>query len=506
MLTSNKIKILVVDDDDDDYFIISDYINEIDPGKFIIDWCKNYQSAVEQFKLKAYHIYFVDYRLGNETGLELLKEAVRLHCDDPVILLTGKGNKSIDIEAMQNGATDYLIKSELNAEKLERCIRYSLDRSAYLKTIKESEKRLKTLFRSGPDAIITFNEHQQILEWNPKAEIIFGYTAAEVTGKILPDTIIPDQYREDYKKGISHFLKTGEGPILNTTMEITALHKKGHEFYASINVSSVKMQDEWLFIAFLSDITERKKTEEALIHKEAELLQARLLEEKKNEFLSIASHELKTPLTTLKAYANLAFALSKENSPESIQEYLLKVDQFSSKLNFLINELLDVSRIHAGKLTLTRTKVDTDLFLPEVLNAMQQITQTHKIILEENEPAKVRMDTLRLEQVITNIISNAAKYSPGKEEIIIKSIKRNNEIIISFKDFGIGIPNEKLDKIFDRFYRVHEESNKFSGLGIGLFVSSEIIKQHGGKIWATSNGDQGSTFYFTLPIADEIEV
>jgi PAS domain S-box-containing protein len=506
MLTRNKIKILVVDDDEDDYFIISGYLNEIDPDKFIIDWCKDYQSAVEKFKLKAYNIYFVDYRLGNETGLELLKEAVRLHCDDPFILLTGKGNKSIDIEAMQNGATDYLIKSELNAEKLERCIRYSLDRSAYLKTIKESENRLKTLFRSGPDAIIVINEYQQILEWNPKAEIIFGYTAAEVTGKILPDTIIPYQYREDYTKGISRFLKAREDPILNTTMEIIALHKKGHEFYVSINVSGVKMQDEWLFIAFLSDITERKKTEEALIHKEAELLQARLMEERKNEFLSIASHELKTPLTTLKAYANLAFALGKENSSEIVRQYLLKVDQFSSKLNFLINELLDVSRIHAGKLTLTRADVDINLFLPEVLNAMQQITQTHKIILEENEQAKVRMDTLRLEQVITNIITNAAKYSPGEEKIIVKSIKRNNEIIISFRDFGIGIPNEKLDKIFDRFFRVHEESNKFSGLGIGLFVSSEIIKQHGGKIWATSNGEQGSTFYFSLPMADETEV
>ena len=230
MLTSNKIKILVVDDDEDDYFIISDYIYEIEKNKFIIDWCKNYQSAVEKFKSKAYDIYFVDYRLGNETGLELLKEAVRLDCDDPIILLTGNGNKAIDIESMQNGATDYLIKSELNAEKLERCMRYSLDRAAYLKTIKESEKRLKTFFRSAPDAVIVINEHQQILEWNPQAETIFGYTAAEITGKILSETIIPYQHREAHKKGMSRFLKAGEGPFLNKTIEITALHKKGHEF------------------------------------------------------------------------------------------------------------------------------------------------------------------------------------------------------------------------------------------------------------------------------------
>ena len=503
MLTSNKIKILVVDDDEDDYFIISDYLHEIDENKFIIDWCNNYQSAVEKFKSKAYNIYFVDYRLGNETGLELLKEAISLQCDDPIILLTGKGNKIIDIEAMKSGATDYLIKSELNAEKLERCMRYSLDRAAHLQTIKESEKRLKAFFRSGPDAIIIINEKEEILEWNPQAETIFGYTADEATGKILSETIIPRKYREAHKNGMFHFLETGVGPLLNKTIEVTALHKEGREFYINMSVSTVRMQDEWLFIAFLSDITERKKTEEALIHKEAELLQARMLEEKKNEFLSIASHELKTPLTTLKAYAGMAFMLSKDKCSETVQEYLFKIDQYSSKLNFLINELLDVSRIHAGKLTLNHSEVDTAQYLPDVLNSMQQITQTHKIILEENQPAKVRMDALRLDQVIANIIGNATKYSPGKEKIIVNSIKSNHEIIISFRDFGIGIPEEKLTKIFDRFYRVDEESNKFSGLGIGLFVAAEIVKQHGGKIWATVNEDEGSTFYFTLPVIDE---
>ncbi|MGI8583620.1 MAG: PAS domain-containing sensor histidine kinase [Chitinophagaceae bacterium] len=366
--------------------------------------------------------------------------------------------------------------------------------------IEESEKRLKTFFRSGPDAIIVIDEHQQILEWNPKAEIIFGYTPDEVIGKPLSETIIPHQYREAHKKGMSHFLKTGEGPVLNKTIEITALHKKGHEFYINLSISNVKVEGVWLFIAFLSDITERKKTEEALIRKEAELLQAKLLEEKKDEFISIASHELKTPLTTIKAYAQLALSLSKDKEYEPIQKYLIKVDQYTGKLNILLNELLDVSRIHAGKLRLTQTEIEMNSFLPEVLNSMQHITQDHSITLEKNETAKVKVDTLRLEQVLTNIISNAAKYSPGKDKIIVKSFKEDNSIIVSFTDFGIGIPKEKISKIFDRFYRVDEVSKDFSGLGIGLFISSEIIKQHGGKIWAESIEGDGSTFYFSLPI------
>lgn len=367
------------------------------------------------------------------------------------------------------------------------------------KKLEDSEKRLKTFLHSGPDAVIVIDEYQEILEWNSKAETIFGFTAGEVIGRALSDTIIPLQYREAHKRGMAHFLQTGEGPVLNKTIEITALHKKGHEFYINLSISNVKVEGQWLFIAFLSDITERKKTEEALIHKEAELLQAKLLEEKKDEFISIASHELKTPLTTIKAYTQLALSISKDKEHEAIQKYLIKVDQFAGKLNFLLTDLLDVSRIHAGKLMLSQTEVEMDQFLTEVLNSLQQIIQ-HTIIVEKNQPVKVKIDTLRLEQVITNIITNATKYSPGKNKILVNSFKKDNAIVVSFKDFGIGIAKEKLSKIFDRFYRVDEVSKDFSGLGIGLFISAEIINQHGGKIWAESNEEEGSTFYFSLPI------
>ncbi|MEO6583474.1 MAG: PAS domain S-box protein [Ferruginibacter sp.] len=389
---------------------------------------------------------------------------------------------------------------------------YDLDQSLYTrcvfknitakkiaeKKIEESEKRLKTFFNSGPDAVIVINELQQILEWNPKAEIIFGYSVNEVIGKPLSETIIPNQYREAHKRGMAHYLKTGEGPVLNKTIEITALHKKGHEFYINLSISNVKVDGEWLFIAFLSDITERKKTEEALIRKEAELLQAKLLEEKKDEFISIASHELKTPLTTIKAYAQLALSISNEIGP--LKQYLTKVDQYANKLNVLLTELLDVSRINAGRLKLSQTEVEMESFIPEVVNSLQHITQTHKIILENIEPATVKIDTLRLDQVITNIISNAAKYSPGKDQIIINAVKKDENMVLSFKDFGIGIPKQKISKIFDRFYRVDEVSKEFSGLGIGLYISAEIIKQHGGKIWAESIEGEGSTFYLSLPL------
>ncbi|MEO7801476.1 MAG: PAS domain S-box protein, partial [Ginsengibacter sp.] len=151
----------------------------------------------------------------------------------------------------------------------------------------QSESRLKALFASAPDGVIVINEHQVILDWNPKAEKIFGYKAEEVVGLLMSETIIPHQYREAHKKGMQHFLKTGEGPVLNKTIEITALHKKGHEFYINLSISNVLLEEQWIFIAFLSDITERKNTEEQLIRKEAELLQSKIFEEREDEFISI---------------------------------------------------------------------------------------------------------------------------------------------------------------------------------------------------------------------------
>ncbi len=367
------------------------------------------------------------------------------------------------------------------------------------KKLKESEIRFNTLFKRAPDAIIVINEHQNILEWNPKAETIFGYMAEEVLGERLSETIIPVQYREAHKKGMAHFLKTGEGPVLNKTIEITAVHKNGKEFFVNLSISNVRLENEWLFIAFLSDISERKKTEEALIYKEAELLQSKYLEDKKDEFISIASHELKSPLTTIKAYTQIALTCC-DKTPEKVYEYLLKVDKYTDNLHGLINEMLDVSKIQAGKLLLSTSLVDLSSFLKEALNSIQHITADHQIIIEENVSAKVNIDPLRIEQVVTNIISNAAKYSPGKHKIVVSSQITNGMVVVSFKDFGIGIPQQNLDKVFTRFYRVNENAVQFSGLGIGLFISAEIIKQHGGKIWAESLEGEGSTFHFGLPL------
>src|SRR5678810_273860 len=174
MLKGNQIRIGIIDDDEDDFFIIKDYLREIENVNFVIDWINSYKTAIDKIKAGAYHLYFLDYRLGNETGLELLQEALAIQCDRPIVLLTGKGNKDIDIKAMQSGATDYLIKSELNTEKLERCIRYSLDRADDLKELKAREKRYRNLFENSKDAIFIVDENLVFSEANQAASYLFS--------------------------------------------------------------------------------------------------------------------------------------------------------------------------------------------------------------------------------------------------------------------------------------------------------------------------------------------
>src|SRR5687768_6693313 len=160
------VRLLIIDDDEDDFFITSEYLKQIQEYQLQVDWCYKFNDAVKHLQQRSYDMYFVDYRLGARTGLDFLKEAVRLGCEEPIVLLTGKGNKDVDIEAMQMGATDYLIKTELNTDKLERCIRYSLERTAYLKALRANERKYRSIFELSKDAVFIADRTLRYIDMN----------------------------------------------------------------------------------------------------------------------------------------------------------------------------------------------------------------------------------------------------------------------------------------------------------------------------------------------------
>ncbi len=227
--------------------------------------------------------------------------------------------------------------------------------------------------------------------------------------------------------------------------------------------------------------------------------QQKINEQQKDEFISIASHEMKTPLTSAKGYLELLLSeLGKENQTTFL--YANKANQAVERLHSLVTELLDVSKIQNGKLDYNISTFDFNEMVDEAIEDIQLTAKNHSLQKTGNSVHQIKGDKERLQQVMINLLSNAVKYSPNADKVFIKVEEQPGKIQVSVQDFGVGMMSQHLDKVFDRYYRVQENAVHFQGLGIGLHISSNIIQRHDGKIWVESEPNKGSIFYFTVPL------
>lgn len=233
---------------------------------------------------------------------------------------------------------------------------------------------------------------------------------------------------------------------------------------------------------------------------ELEIRQEKLINEKKSEFISIASHEIKTPITVIKAYTQMLQKLKEECDPKIIT-IIDKLDLQTNKLSLLVQQLMDVSQIENGSLVYNMEKLDCTVFLKDVAGMLEHVYSSHQIVLElADEQLFISGDRLRLEQVFTNLLGNAAKYSSADTQITISYQTVEGELIIAVKDQGQGMDKNSLEAIFQKFYRNAEVEATHPGLGMGLYITSKIIVDHGGKIWVESERNVGSVFYVSLPL------
>jgi signal transduction histidine kinase len=232
-----------------------------------------------------------------------------------------------------------------------------------------------------------------------------------------------------------------------------------------------------------------------------DLTERKELELRKDEFISMASHELKTPVTSLKGFTQVLYRRFKKRGEEEPLSFLARMDGQLNKLTKLINDLLDLSKIQTGKLTVQEEAFDLADVVGDIVDTLQATSQTHQLALEETTHLEVFGDKDRIEQVLINLLTNAIKYSPQADRVIIRVSAEHEQALVSVQDFGIGIAEANQQKIFERFYQVTDPMERtFPGLGIGLFISNEIIKQHHGRMWVISSKGEGATFYFTLPL------
>lgn len=232
---------------------------------------------------------------------------------------------------------------------------------------------------------------------------------------------------------------------------------------------------------------------------ELALRQAEYLNDQKGEFLAVAGHELKTPLTILRAYTQMA--LRGESLAQTLL-HLQKVDTQAAKLQKMITQLLDISKIETGKADYHMERVDFKVYIEDMSDLIRQLVPAHELVIIPVCSAKVIIDKLRMEQVMMNIAGNAAKYSPPGTRITLSTqVKSDGQLLVSVKDEGIGMSAAELQKVFNKFYRIEEITKFYNGLGMGLYICSKIISDHAGKIWVESKKEEGCIFHFTLPLA-----
>ena len=344
----------------------------------------------------------------------------------------------------------------------------------------ESENRFKVMADTAPVMIWLANENRQSDYYNKRYVEFTGLPVEELSGSQWKELMHPnDRIRFD-KQVIPLYEK--QVPF---QVEFRLKRYDG-EYRWILNSGTPRFDPHGNFVGYIGsciDITDRKKAEK-----------------KKDEFISIASHELKTPLTSVKAFTQLLSRYFHNKEDEKAINYLNRMENQLKRLTVLVEDLLDVSKIQAGKLIFKEDVFVFDEIIEETIAEIQPTTEKHTILKEGDANIRVFADRYRIGQVITNLLTNAIKYSP-QGKIIVKTMADQDNVTVAVQDFGIGIPKIKQAHIFQRFYRVDGgEHDSFPGLGLGLYISSEIMKRHHGKMWVESKEGDGSTFYFTLPI------
>ena len=476
--SSQPVRVLIIDDDEDDFILTSGFIQAIEDRSFLIEWCYNYKTALQHIASKAFDLYLVDYRLGAKTGLDLLRESMQMNCEEPIILLTGKGNQNIDKQAMQMGAVDYLIKSELTTEKLERCIRYSLERAASTKALRANEKKYRNIFEKSKEAVFTTDHTLVFKDVNSAMSRLVGCEKQQLLKTNLYQLIENESIRSTI-----HEKLTIAGEVHDLELEIHNF--KGRKRFCILYLSQEKDSNNHSYVqGILHDITNQKKTERATLLAEKLAATGRLVR--------TLAHEVRNPLSNIHMSLEQLVSLTREED----KVYLDIIDRNGRRINDLITELLTSSK----PTEMAMEKIVMQGVVDEAIaSALDRLTlkQIRLKINYPDTPCYIRGDKSKLTIAFINIIINAIEaITHDKGEIAISLSCSEENISVEITDNGCGIPAENLTKLFEPYF-----TSKRNGIGLGLASTLNIIQSHNATIEVRSKVNAGTTFVivFTQP-------
>ena len=374
--------------------------------------------------------------------------------------------------------------------------------------LRDSEERTRSIVNHALDAVVVMDDHGRIIDWNPQAKEIFGWSREVVLGRMLSDTIIPPAHRAMHEKGLQHYLATGKGKAIGKRLETTALHKDGTEFPIELAITPLILTTGTTFSGFIRDISERKRVESELRHAKEKAEAATLA---KSQFLANMSHEIRTPMNGVIGMAELLLHTGLTPKQRSLAH---TVHRSGTALLDIINNILDFSKIEAGKLELEEIAFSVRQIIEETVDLLAEPAARKGLeltcLIAADVPDRLRGDPIRLRQILLNLVSNAVKFtSQGEVTVrVTRSSQAPSGVTIkcAVADTGIGILPSTQERLFAAFSQADGSmTRRFGGTGLGLAIVKQLAHLMGGEVGLASSSDRGSTFWFTVRLGQEPE-
>ena len=370
----------------------------------------------------------------------------------------------------------------------------------------DTRELYKNIVERSPDGIITLDLGGMVTSCNIAAATQVGFSKNELIDKTYTEIGLFEN--KDIPRYQAMFTSTLQDEAVEP-LEINLIRKDGSSFFAEIRINPLKENGRTIGVqAITRDITGQKQAEKELKKSKRKIelqnIKLKKLDELKSSFLNVASHELRTPVTPIKGYLQMLLNEKIGSITEEQKKILKIIQRNTNRLDHLIQDILDISRLESDTMRFIPEKTDVKTMVEETVETMQSSADVKniKINLElKDDIPELTIDKERIKQVIINLLNNAIKFSPDNSSINVKARREKDDILFEIQDFGRGVPEDKQIKIFETFYQVDSKGDrKFGGVGLGLSISKGIIQAHSGDIWVESTLDTGSTFRFTLPL------
>lgn len=480
-MEKQKINLLLVDDDEDDFLLTSEYLQEIKDKVINVTWVPTFEKGVDEIKRNCHDILIFDFLLGGRNGIDLLIAARQLGCESPVILLTGRGDHKTDMEAMKLGASDYLVKNELDTEKLDRSIRYALERAAASRALKLSEEKYRNIFEKSRDMIYITDINGNFIDFNESAIRIFGYSREELLTLDAKELYYNQEDRFNFLELIN---KTGAV----SNHEIILKHKSGEKRFCLVSGTIQRVSgsagDTINYLGMIHDITRRKKAEKDLIIAEKLAVTGRVVR--------TLAHEIRNPLTNI----NLSLEqIQSESTDQELLPYFDIIKRNSKRINDLITDLL-----HSSKPTEVKTlKYSINEIIDDTLQMAMDRLILKGIKIEKQyveDACDIFLDKEKIKIALLNIIINAIEAMPEKEGILsIRTQTLDNKCLVLIQDNGVGISKDQIGRLFEPYF-----TNKSNGMGLGLATTHNILQSHKAVIDVDSEIGKGTRFTISFEL------